>query len=42
MLYKHYINTFNVLKICKETPLRYIQVAWISSGIYKKYKFVLK
>jgi len=36
------INTFNVLKTCKQTALRCIQVAWTGSVIYKQYKFVLK
>jgi len=36
------IKTFNVLKTHKQTPLRYIQVAWAGSGIYKQYKFILK
>jgi len=33
---------FNILKSCKQTPLRYIQVAWTGSVVYKQYKFVLK
>jgi len=36
------IKTFNILKTCKQTPLRYIQVAWAGSVIYMQYKFVLK
>jgi len=36
------INTFSVLKTCKQTPLRNIQAAWAGSVIYKQYKFVLK
>ena len=36
------INTFNIPKICKQTPLLYIQVVWTVSVIYKQYKFVLK
>jgi len=35
-------KTFNVLKTCKQTPLRYIQIAWARSVIYMQYKFVLK
>jgi len=36
------IKTFNVLKTCKQAPLRYIQVAWTGSVIYMQYNLILK